>query len=106
MQEIIDRYEISEDGTIRNPRTGRELKPYITLSKSLQPYYRISLYVPSLKKKKNFKRSRLVAFKYCNPPYNWCELEVDHLDRDTVHDSKDNLKWVTPKENKNSWRNK
>lgn len=48
---------------------------------------------------KRFSVHRLVAYLFCNPPDNYYELEVDHLDNNHFNNSAENLEWVTAKEN-------
>ena len=48
---------------------------------------------------KRFSVHRLVAYLFCNPPANYYELDVDHLDNNHFNNSAENLEWVTAKEN-------
>lgn len=48
---------------------------------------------------KRFSVHRLIAYLFCNPPANYYELDVDHLDNNHFNNSAENLEWVTAKEN-------
>ena len=55
---------------------------------------------------KRFSVHRLVAYLFCNPPANYSELDVDHLDNDHFNNNAENLEWVTAKENNRRAREK
>ena len=55
---------------------------------------------------KRFSVHRLVAYLFCNPPYNYSDLEVDHLDNNHFNNSAENLEWVTCTENNRRAREK
>lgn len=57
-------------------------------------------------KAKRFSVHRLVAYLFCNPPDNYSELEVDHLDNNHFNNSVENLEWVTCAENNRRAREK
>lgn len=42
---------------------------------------------------------RMVAYAWCNPPKNWAELEVDHIDGETSNNNADNLRWCSHRDN-------
>lgn len=42
---------------------------------------------------------RMVAYAWCNPPKNWEELEVDHIDGEPSNNNADNLRWCSHREN-------
>ena len=57
-------------------------------------------------KPKRFSVHRLIAYLFCNPPANYSELDVDHLDNNHFNNSAENLEWVTKKENNRRAREK
>ena len=89
-----ENYEVSENGDVRNIKTGRIMKLYLS-----QGYYRVSLI-----KSKNVKKSeavhRLVAIAFIpnidNKPI------IDHINRDKTNNNVSNLRWSTYKENANN----
>lgn len=58
------------------------------------------------KQAKRYKVHRLVAYLFCNPPVNYAELMVDHLDGDHYNNNAENLEWVTCLENNRRAREK
>ncbi len=48
---------------------------------------------------KRFSVHRLVAYLFCDPPANYSELDVDHLDNNHFNNNAENLEWVTSEEN-------
>lgn len=83
------RYEVSNEGRIRNTETGRYLKG--RLNKKENGYYRVNV------SGKDEYVHRLVAkaFYDCDQP----NLEVNHIDGDKTNNHLSNLEWVTHKEN-------
>ena len=86
-------YKIYDNGTIYSEKTKKYLKHDITKC----GYHQVTLYVNGKKIRK--KVHRLVAYFFCNPPINYKELAVDHLDGDKSNNHFDNLEWVTTNEN-------
>ena len=88
---IVTTYEISEDGNIRNARTGRAVKQY----KQKDGYLQASLSKDN--KPKTYLVHRLVAKAWCD---NQSELsEVNHKDGDKTNNHYTNLEWVSHKQN-------
>lgn len=89
-----ENYEVSENGDVRNLKTGRIMKLYLQ-----QGYYRVSLI-----KCKNVKKSeavhRLVAIAFIpnidNKPI------IDHINQNKTDNNISNLRWSTYKENANN----
>ena len=89
-----ENYEVSENGDVRNVKTGRIMKLYLQ-----QGYYRVSLI-----KSKNVKKSeavhRLVAIAFIpnidNKPI------IDHINQNKTDNNISNLRWSTYKENANN----
>lgn len=85
-------YQIYDDGTIFSTKTKRWLKfDYPT------GYAQVQLSING--ESKRFKVHRLVAFMFCNPPENYYELTVDHVNGDHIDNRACNLEWVTMREN-------
>lgn len=92
--EEFPNYEINENAEIRNKKTGRILKPYLS-----QGYYRISLI-----KEKNIQMSaavhRLLAIAFI--PNKEKRPIIDHINQDKTDNRISNLRWSTYKENANN----
>ena len=86
-------YEISENGEVVNLKNGRVKGQWINTS----GYYCVELTVESGKKKK-FLTHRLVAEVYLGYPENE-KLQVDHINRNRLDNSINNLRWVSVSEN-------
>ena len=97
------RYEISEDGVIRNATNGRTL----TSALDSDGYKQIGIRKLGDRKKYWFKIHRLVAFAFLELPDNYASLQIDHIDRDKTNNKVENLRHATQKTNvQNSGRHK
>ena len=87
------RYEISNNGNVRNKKTGRILKQ----SPNKHGYARVSFSNGLGKNPKIVFPHREVAILFIPNPDN--KPEVNHKDGDKMNPSMENLEWVTSKEN-------
>lgn len=83
-------YEVSTDGQIRNVKTGRVLKPYLSSSIG---YYKVKLMGGKNKKGDQMYVHRLVAEAFIQNPENYqC---VNHKDQDRTNNCAENLQWCS-----------
>ena len=92
-QSIVDNYEVSNLGRIRNLKTKRIINP----DKEEKGYRRLS--IKRKGKRKHFAIHRLVAIAFIPNPEN--KRQVDHIDNDKSNNRVDNLRWVSNQENSN-----
>jgi hypothetical protein len=93
-----DRYEVDENGDIRNVKTLRILTKKI----DRDGYYQIGLRKKSDRKKYWFSIHRLLGIVFLDKPIGWEELQIDHIDRNKLNNSLTNLRWVTKQDNINN----
>ena len=86
------RYEVSDEGDVRNTRTGNIKKCRINTS----GYHWVSLYEGKDKQKCELVH-RLVAIAFLPNPLGL--PEVDHIDKDINNNKLSNLRWVDKKTN-------
>lgn len=91
--QLQNRYEISNQGRIRNATTLKVLKTQISNS----GYLRVAIRKEG--KSKQYSIHRLVAQYFVPNPLN--KPEVNHKDENRLNNKADNLEWVTQKENVN-----
>jgi len=95
--EIIDypNYLIYNDGRVYSKKRNKFLKPWINKDKrrpeEKKGYWTIN--VCSNNKRKMFEIHRLIAIHYIPNPNNY--KFVDHINRDTLDNRIENLRWVT-----------
>lgn len=97
----FEHYEINEQGQIRRKKTGKILKNSI----GADGYEKIGLRQRGDRKKYWFRIHRLVAYAFCNPPENWNELQIDHIDRNPINNHYSNLRWVSSEQNNANRKN-
>ena len=88
---IVNGYQISSLGRIRNTKTKHIVKP----EKEEKGYCRLSIKVNG--KKKHYAVHRLVALAFIPNPEN--KPQIDHIDNDKSNNRVSNLHWVTNQEN-------
>ena len=88
-------YEISDDGRVRNVRTGKEKKRTIN-----NGYEVVNIWHQN--KSKLMLVHRLVAMAFVPGDFS---LSVNHIDGNKLNNNKDNLEWCTLAQNTNhQWR--
>lgn len=92
-------YLVYSDGRVYSNKTNKFLK-----FDCYGSYAQVTLRIDE--KPKRFKVHRLIAYLFCNPPVNYSELEVDHLDGNHFNNNAENLEWVTCTENNRRAREK
>lgn len=92
-------YTVYSDGRIYSNITNKFLK-----FDCYSSYAKVTLRIAG--KPKRYSVHRLVAYLFCNPPENYSELHVDHLDNNHFNNSAENLEWVTCAENNRRAREK
>ena len=86
-------YEISNFGKIRNIRTNRTIKPFVSVSGHL----RVHLRLDGKRKLYGFSVHRLVANAFIPNIQNL--PQVNHIDGNPSNNNVDNLEWCTPSHN-------
>ena len=89
-----EQYSVSDDGRVRNDKTGRVLKP--NTDKDGYLYYVLCY----KRDRRTVKAHRLVAEAWVPNPDN--KPAVDHINGKRKDNRADNLRWVTNKENTNN----
>ena len=91
--EVYNRFEVPDDGQLRNVETLTVYKQHI----NKQGYNQVCVSLGSRKKKKIFKIHKAVAETFIPNPEN--KQEVNHKDGNKQNNTILNLEWVTSKEN-------
>ena len=91
IKDFEDKYEVSDLGNVRNKKTKRILKPSVHRC----GYLWVNLY--KYGKRKNLYIHRLVADAFIQNPEMF--TDIDHVDCDKTNNKKENLEWVSHKEN-------
>ena len=87
----VDKYSVSDEGQIKNEITGRILK----LRPSHRGYLKTNISING--KIRTIFIHQIVAQLFIPNPNNL--PQVNHIDGDKTHNNKENLEWVTEKEN-------
>ncbi len=85
-------YSVSENGDIRNNKTGKILKSWINKHSG---YMQVTLYGPKIRRTVH----SLVAEAFCDKPDIIGKLSVDHIDCDKLNNKASNLEFVSYSEN-------
>lgn len=91
--EVYELFEVSNDGQLRNVKTGTVYRQAIVGNGYLQ----VVVSLGSRNKKKAFKIHKAVAEAFIPNPEN--KREVNHKDGNKDNNNMLNLEWVTPSEN-------
>lgn len=83
-------YSITTSGVVCNNYSGVVIAGVITES----GYIRMTLQTET--GGKNFLLHRLVAYQFCDPPANFEQMYVNHINGNKTLDYANNLEWVTP----------
>lgn len=84
---ILDNYEVSDSGMVRNARTGRYIRQFV----GRDGYLRTQI------AGKTRTVHRLIAHAFV--PADWGKDVVNHKDGNKQNNNADNLEWVTSSEN-------
>lgn len=89
-----DRYEVSDTGLVRRKDTGHILQGCLDGGgyRSIKLTFDNSI-------QKRFKTHRLVAEHFIENPDPKHKIFVNHIDGNKLNNVKNNLEWVTPREN-------
>lgn len=85
-----DTYEVSDEGEVRNKKTGRIKQP------SLNNDGYLIIHMKCLKTCRTIHR--LVAERFLPAPTAE-DMEVDHIDQDRLNNNASNLRWLTHSDN-------
>lgn len=85
-------YRVYDNGDVYRD-TGRKISLVHNSDGYLQAHF------GETKNRVTIRVHRLVAYLFCNPPVNYQELEVDHINNIRDDNRACNLEWVTHKEN-------
>lgn len=95
ISDYVGSYEVSDEGRVRNVKTGRILKNNDTGD----GYYNLTLYNNGIRKVKLVHR--LVGAAFLSNPLNLpC---INHKDGDKINNVVGNIEWVTHSENSNHY---
>ena len=86
-------YAVSENGNVRN----RETNHILAISINDKGYHQISLYIDRLRFQTEVHR--LVAEAFVIKPFSTVKLTVDHKNNDKLYNHKDNLEWLSLRDN-------
>ena len=91
--EIYEKFEISDQGKMRNAKTKRIYKTWI----NHKGYEQVCVSLGSKNKKKGFRINIAVACTFIPNPDN--KPEVNHKDGNKLNNNVSNLEWATSSEN-------
>lgn len=88
-----DKYEVSDTGLVRTKKTG-----HIHSGRIAQGYLSVKLTFENSVQRR-FKVHRLVAEHFIENPDPKNKIFVNHIDGNKLNNRKENLQWVSPREN-------
>ena len=91
--ETYNKFEVSNDGQLRNVNTGTVYKQHL----NKEGYNQVCVSLGSRNKKKVFKIHKAVAETFISNPDK--KETVNHIDGNKQNNSMDNLEWATYSEN-------
>ena len=91
--DTYENFEISNDGQLRNVKTGTVYKQHI----NKEGYNQVCVSLGGRNKKKVFKIHKAVAETFIDNPKN--KSDVNHKDGNKQNNTNSNLEWMTSKEN-------
>lgn len=89
--EGFENYEVSNLGKVRNIKSGRLLKPYLTKNGYLRHY------LHGHDKRKHLLLHRILATAFIDNPGK--KPQVNHIDENKLNNDLSNLEWCTEREN-------
>lgn len=97
------RYEVSRDGIVRNIKSKKIKKQFITKFGYYRTSYRVNKSNPHYKKGQGWDRPLHQLVMECwGQKQPSPEYVIDHIDRNKLNNDISNLRWVTPSENMNN----
>ena len=91
--EGFEKYEVSNLGKVRNIKSGRVLKPFLTKN----GYLMHLLYENNKHKQKHLYLHRIIATAFIDNPGK--KPQVNHIDENKLNNDLSNLEWCTVREN-------
>ena len=89
----FEKYEVSNLGRVRNIKSGRILKPFLTKN----GYLMHLLYENNKHKQKHLYLHRIIATAFIDNPGE--KTQVNHIDENKLNNDLSNLEWCTEREN-------
>ena len=86
-------YIVYSDGRVWSNRRSCFLRPELTK----QGYLQVTIYMDDISRR--YKVHRLVAYCFCDPPDNYRDMVVNHIDGDKSNNNYTNLEWCTQRYN-------
>ena len=91
--EGFENYEVSNLGKVRNIKSGRVLKPFLTKN----GYLMHLLYENNKHKQKHLYLHRIIATAFIDNPGK--KPQINHIDENKLNNDLSNLEWCTEREN-------